>query len=236
MGGIISVIIVMSMLVQPKVHAQSRIYQANPNETLAYLALAAAAYGLAYLTISSVAHVIRNGDDYSDSRKSRYGLVEGGITGSYGSSYAAGVFLSDNSLLLGRYTWHLSPNSDIDFKTYEIGYRHYYEVLFGEIGLFKARHRQFEGQYPRMGDSGRAYMDSYYFDAHETDGAFMSFGLSLQFWRVSTALRATYHYGLSTRTVETYGNDFDVSNRLKVDARDEFHRQRRVYLELGLVL
>ncbi|HYX34678.1 MAG TPA: hypothetical protein VE954_16390 [Oligoflexus sp.] len=225
-----------SILAQPKVHAQPRLHQANPNEALAYMAMAAAAYGLAYLTISSVAYVIRNGDKYSDSRKSRYGLVEGGIAGSYGSSYTAGTFLSDNSVLLGRYTQHLSPNRDIDFKTYEIGYRHYYEVLFGEVGLFKARRRQYESQYPRRADVDKGYMDSYYFDGYETDGTFMSLGLSLQLWRISAALRGTYHYGLSTRAVESYENVFAASNRLKVDARDEFHRQRRVYLQLGLVL
>lgn len=226
MHRILCILIVLAMLQPKECHAANDV-----EESLAYLFLTAAAIGLIGIGTYAVVYVARNGEELSEGRNDRFGLVESGITSSYGSSYAAGLFAGENRLLVGRYSQHLSPNRGIDFKSYELGYRHYFKVFFGEVGYFQARHKQIFSD--KFSDN---QWHQYRFDTYETNGGFISVGLSAQFWRFSLGVRGTHHRGLSTQTIETFENTVDPGKRLRDDARNEYRSRRTVYLDLGFAL
>lgn len=211
----------LALPVQGKAYSGQDLREAYRDDAGGALLLVFATVVIVATPIIMVGLLVENREKISEDRKGKYGLFEGGMGSNYGRTYSLGAFLNDDSLIVGRYASNIEPDAERDYKSYEVGYRHYYQAFFGEVGLFHALHRD---------------ADTYRFDAYKTDGAFASLGMAAQFWRLTLGIRAIYYKGLSTHSRKTFENSFDVGERRIKEARDRFNERKVILFEGGVAI
>jgi hypothetical protein len=221
---IIAGLVLVSLLSPREAHAKDDLL-----ETILMVLAVGAWAGLLVGTYKTYTILDEHKVELSEDRADHSMALEYGFARATADSIGLGYYLSESQLIHARYNRSTNPDPDYVFKGYEIGYRHYLKLLYGELNLFSFSHQSRDESVPAPG-GGRV---PYYYSAYETTGVSATLGLNLQYGPISFGARTTYHRGIHIRPTTFPDNVVGMSEKALEEDQKTYRKQIDNYLQVG---